>query len=456
MVVPYDFSKIRKARNKRLNLRAGFDDPLTWLDTGNYALNKRISGDFQRGVPLGAVTVFAGESGCLPASAKVTIQIATSVRVATIAELRLLFFLDQPVAVATPDGFQQVVAWFDKGELPMVQVTMANGLRTRCAFNHMLQRDTGEWLPASLLATGIALLTEQGISLVTTMEGMASEVCYDFALAHPHRYWGDGICSHNSGKSYIVSGNLVRDALAQGCHVILMDSEDALRKKWMHNLQIDTDHPNLTKEVASTVNEIADCIKEYSESYVELYKNTPRAEQPKLLFVVDSLGAVQTEAEIEQFNRSDLKGDKGIKAKMLKMLVANCIRLFAGFEIGLVATNHTYKSQDMYSPEDNISGGCLKPGMKVWLADGTMRNIEDVEIGNMVTTMFGEQPITRLWQYEKPTFRLELSDGQIVECTPEHQFLVCSSAGQKWKSASLIVEGDEIFAIGNEVTMRLY
>lgn len=75
MVAPYDFSKILKDRNKRLGLRAGFSDPITWIDTGNYALNKMISNDFHNGVPLGAVTVFAGETGCLPASAKVRIRL---------------------------------------------------------------------------------------------------------------------------------------------------------------------------------------------------------------------------------------------------------------------------------------------------------------------------------------------------------------------------------------------
>ena len=33
------------------------------ISTGNYALNYLISGDFHKGVPLGKVTVFAGESG---------------------------------------------------------------------------------------------------------------------------------------------------------------------------------------------------------------------------------------------------------------------------------------------------------------------------------------------------------------------------------------------------------
>lgn len=71
----FDFNKIRKDRNKRLGLRGGFSDPLTWIDTGNYALNKMISGRFDGGVPLSSVTVFAGESGCLPADAKVTIRL---------------------------------------------------------------------------------------------------------------------------------------------------------------------------------------------------------------------------------------------------------------------------------------------------------------------------------------------------------------------------------------------
>ena len=41
----------------------GFHDPTDWISTGNFALNYLISGDFHKGVPLGKVTVLAGESG---------------------------------------------------------------------------------------------------------------------------------------------------------------------------------------------------------------------------------------------------------------------------------------------------------------------------------------------------------------------------------------------------------
>ena len=61
---PFDVSKFRKEITKSIEgLSIGFNDPTDWINTGNYALNYLISGDFNKGVPLGKVTVFAGESG---------------------------------------------------------------------------------------------------------------------------------------------------------------------------------------------------------------------------------------------------------------------------------------------------------------------------------------------------------------------------------------------------------
>ena len=223
MVKPWNLAKVKKEHNKKHGVVDGFNDPITWIDTGNKALNRMISGDFNRGIPLGAVTVFAGESG--------------------------------------------------------------------------------------------------------------------------------------SAKSYIVSGNIVKDALRQGINVIVIDSEDALKSKWVTRLGVDPDHPNLVKYVKNTVNQLVETINDFTDDYRKDYLNVPREEQPKILFVIDSLGFIETDTSIEQFEKGELKGDKGIKAKALKMFVSNCIRLFAGYEIGLVATNHTYKSQDMYNPDDVISGG---------------------------------------------------------------------------------------------------
>ena len=64
MTKPFDVAKFRKDITKSIEgLSIGFNDPTDWIGTGNYALNYIISGDFNKGVPLGKVTVFAGESG---------------------------------------------------------------------------------------------------------------------------------------------------------------------------------------------------------------------------------------------------------------------------------------------------------------------------------------------------------------------------------------------------------
>ena len=75
---PFDISRFRKDITKSIpGISIGFNDPKTWISTGNYALNYCISGNFKNGIPLGKVTMFAGQSGCLPGTATVKIRYKT-------------------------------------------------------------------------------------------------------------------------------------------------------------------------------------------------------------------------------------------------------------------------------------------------------------------------------------------------------------------------------------------
>jgi hypothetical protein len=64
-----------------------------------------------------------------------------------------------------------------------------------------------------------------------------------------------------------------------------------------------------------------------------------------------------TPTDVNQFEAGEMKGDMGRKPKALTSLVRNCVNMFGSLNIGLVATNHTYASQDMFDPDDKISGG---------------------------------------------------------------------------------------------------
>ena len=263
----FDISKFRKSITKSIDgLGIGFNDPTDWISTGNYALNYLISGDFFKGVPLGKVTVFAGESG--------------------------------------------------------------------------------------------------------------------------------------AGKSYICSGNIIRHAQEQGIYVILVDSENALDEKWLKDLGVDTSDDKLLKLNMAMIDDVAKTISEFMKEY----KTMPEESRPKILFVIDSLGMLLTPTDVNQFEAGEMKGDMGRKPKALTSLVRNCVNMFGSWNVGLVATNHTYASQDMFDPDDKISGGqgfVYASSIVVAMKKLKLKTDED---GNKTTTVNGIRAACKIMKtrYAKP------------------------------------------------------
>ena len=138
----FDPTKFRNSLTKSITgMSAGFNDPTDWISTGNFALNYLLSGDFQKGIPLGKVSVFAGESG--------------------------------------------------------------------------------------------------------------------------------------AGKSYIVSGNIVKYAQDQGIFVVLIDSENALDETWLQALKVDTDESKLLKLNMAMIDDVAKTVSTFMEDYKAM--NVPRS-----------------------------------------------------------------------------------------------------------------------------------------------------------------------------------
>jgi RecA/RadA recombinase len=105
------------------------------------------------------------------------------------------------------------------------------------------------------------------------------------------------------------------------------------------------------------IDDVAKIISDFMKDYKAEYADKDDEERPKVLFVIDSLGMMMTPTDVDQFNRGDMKGDMGRKPKALAALVRNSVNMFGDYNVGLVATNHTYASQDMFDPDDKISGG---------------------------------------------------------------------------------------------------
>lgn len=267
MAKPFDVSKFRKEITKSIDgLSIGFNDPTDWVSTGNYALNYLISGDFNRGVPLGKVTVFAGESG--------------------------------------------------------------------------------------------------------------------------------------AGKSYFCSGNIIKNAQEQGIFVVLVDSENALDESWMQALGVDTSPEKLLKLSMAMIDDVAKTIA----TFMSDYKTLPEEDRPKVLFVIDSLGMLLTPTDVNQFEAGEMKGDLGRKPKALTALVRNCVNMFGSYNVGMVCTNHTYASQDMFDPDDKISGGQgFIYASSIVIAMKKLKLKED-EAGNKISDVMGIRAACKVMKtrYAKP------------------------------------------------------
>ena len=321
----------------------------------------------------------------------------------TVGELKDLWDSGKyTIEIDTPDGFTQITEWFDKGNLPMVEITTDNGATTKCAVNHLLQLSTDEWIPAGSITSNDTLFTKHSkIDNVISVNEVSPEECFDFTVDHPnHRYWGDGISSHNSGKSYICAGNIIKHAQEQGIYVVLIDSENALDEQWLKNLNVDTSEDKLLKLNMAMIDDVAKTISEFMKEY----KSMLLEDRPKVLFVIDSLGMLLTPTDVNQFESGEMKGDMGRKPKALTSLVRNCVNMFGSNNVGMVCTNHTYASQDMFDPDDKISGGQgFVYASSIVVAMKKLKLKED-EDGNKVSDVLGIRSACKIMKtrYAKP------------------------------------------------------
>lgn len=462
---PFDISKFKKSITKALpGISTGFHDPKTWISTGSYVLNKLISNDFKKGIPLGKSTIFAGESGCLPATSTVKIKFMESLEenTVTIAELKQMWMnrFTTPFWIDTPDGYQQIGQWFNKGILPMVEVKAVDNYGfeyvTVCADNHLIQNTDRSWTMAYNLKVNDNVLTKTINAKVTSVKSVEPQECFDFEILHEnHRYFGDGFVSHNSGKSLICSGTVIKNAQDMGIFVVLVDTENALDESWLHNFGVDTSESKLLKLNMAMVDDVAKTISDFMIWYKDEQAPKPEEERQKILFVIDSLGMLMTPTDVAQFQSGEMKGDMGRKPKALKALVTNVTNMFGQYDVGLLCTNHTYASQDMYNPDPKVSGGCLVAGTKIKMKGGVVKAIEDVRIGDWVQTYMGDKQVTndsigdeslRLigHTYFKPCYKLTFGDGSVVVCSEDHKFADHDSFSNKtgihWKKAKDIFE----------------
>ena len=229
-----------------------------------------------------------------------------------------------------------------------------------------------------------------------------------------------------TGKSFLCL-NIVREAQKKGYNVIYCDTEGAIDKTSALKFGIDAN--KIRYQPIQTVSQF----QTFVSNVVEMVKKAKIAgEDPKIMLVVDSLGMLSTDKELADAVKGHNAADMGSKAKELRKLFRVITLDLTAAKIPLIVTNHVY---------------CLTAGHKVIMADGSLKLIEDILTGDEVQTLAGPHPVSAVYSFDdKDTIKLTLENGQTVECTPNHKFLVKNewSDEENWKSANDLEEDDEI------------
>ena len=213
-----------------------------------------------------------------------------------------------------------------------------------------------------------------------------------------------------SGKSFLASGNIIRNAQQKDVFVVLIDTENALDEKWLHALGVSTHENHLMKVNMAMIDDVARLISDFMKDYKARYGSLDDEERPRVLFVIDSLGMLMTPTDVNQFESGDLKGDMGRKPKALGALVRNCVNMFGEYDIGMVCTNHSYASQDMFNPDDVVSGGQGQIfAASIVVATRKLKLKEDDE-GNKVTEVKGIRAQCKIMKtrFNKPFEQVEI------------------------------------------------
>ena len=223
--------------------------------------------------------------------------------------------------------------------------------------------------------------------------------------------------------------------------LLFYDSEFGSPQSYFKEFEIDT-----SRVLHTPVKDI----EELKFDIVSQLDNLSRSD--KVIVVIDSIGNIASKKELE-----DAKDGKSVadmsRAKALKGLFRTITPYLNLKNIPMLAINHTYQSMEMYS-KAIVSGGCVVKGTKIVKGDGSLINIEDIEVGDeILSSQYDLNIVKYTWNPETlqngtpKCYEIEFEDDYKVICSEDHQFLV----NEKWVMAKELEIGLDCKSLNKEM-----
>lgn len=104
--------------------------------------------------------------------------------------------------IDTPDGWKDIDFLVSKKNKESYEISLEDGYYLRCSADHLLLTTEGWKFTKNVNVNSDVVITESGEKRVVTKESIGIHDTYDLSVASPeHRYYSNGIVSHNTGKS---------------------------------------------------------------------------------------------------------------------------------------------------------------------------------------------------------------------------------------------------------------
>jgi RecA/RadA recombinase len=158
-----------------------------------------------------------------------------------------------------------------------------------------------------------------------------------------------------AGKSFIAY-SITRNAQKAGYFVIFIDTEQSIDLDDLNKYGVSVDlnkfrlvRSNKVEDINMTLTKLLDDLKEQKLNNVEL---------PKIMIILDSLGAMASNKEKEDLLKGDIKQDM-TKAKAIGSMFRSISSDLGYLDIPLIVNNHTYQTLDLFSVEKLKGGNAL-------------------------------------------------------------------------------------------------
>lgn len=214
---------------------------------------------------------------------------------------------------------------------------------------------------------------------------------------------------------------------------IIYDSEGGVTPEYLTSIGIDP---------ARVVHIPIEHLEMLKFDMVKTLKSIERAD--KVIMMIDSIGNTASLKELE-----DAENEKSVaemqRAKSMKALFRMVTPSLVAKDVPCIAIAHVYQTMELYS-KTIISGGCVEEGTQILLANGELREIQEVKVGDEVLTLIGPKEVTHTWNPDTlmngtpERVKITLENGTEYIVSEDHLFM----QNGEWIPVSDLSIGDEI------------